>query len=139
MQYGRVLYHLSLPISTIQSDFANRTNFTVFTQEDLKYVSLPPHKLDGQKYGCNPQGHGRSYMMKVMRNRGRFASSQQHLTHQFITTIDNDVGMLRYPYALTEVGKYDNWSLQKVKVKEESQSLTVTAKVSGGKIDRILI
>ena len=39
----------------------------------------------------------------------------------FITTFDNEVGVLSYPYALTEVGEYDNWSMQKLKVKEEQR------------------
>ena len=53
-----------------------------------------------------------------------FTTSRQHLTHQLITTFDNDVGMLSYtsPMRLTEVGQYDNWSLQKLKVKEEPGS-----------------
>ena len=38
-----------------------------------------------------------------MRNRARFATSRQHLTHQFMTTFDNEVAMLRYAYALKVV------------------------------------
>ena len=37
--------------------------------------------------------------------------------------------MHSYAYALIEVGKYDNWSLKTVKVKEDPRSRT--AKVSG--------
>ena len=73
----------------------------------------------------------------LVRSRARF-SSQQHLTHQFITTFDNEVGVLSFAYALTEGYKHDSWSLQKLKVKEEPKSRT--AKVSGiKKIDRDLM
>ena len=41
---------------------------------------------------------------------------------QFITIFDNDFGVLSYPLAFTEVGEYDNWNVQKLKVKEEPRS-----------------
>ena len=34
------------------------------------------------------------------------------LTDQFTTTFDNEVGLLSYSCALTEVDRYDNWDLQ---------------------------
>ena len=52
-----------------------------------------------------------------MRNYARFATSGQHLTHQYKTTFDYEAG---------ELSKYDNWSLQKLKEEQRNR----TAKVS---------
>ena len=41
--------------------------------------------------------------------------------HQFITTFDNEVGLLSYAYALAQICSYDNWSLQKLKVKKSRE------------------
>ena len=38
-------------------------------------------------------------------------------THLFITTFDNEVAVLSYAYALIYICKYDNWNLQKLKLK----------------------
>ena len=50
-----------------------------------------------QIYPHDPRYPGRySVASWPMKNRARFATSRQHLTHQFIKTFDNEVGLVTH-------------------------------------------
>ena len=59
------------------------------------------------------------FLFGIMMNRPRFVTSRQHLTHQFITSFDNEVGMPSYANAFHTFVNTITGARKKLKVKEE--------------------